>query len=49
MRVNDEVEQTVAEGDGPVNALDGALRKALMRFYPEIAQGFPDRLPRPYP
>ena len=24
-----EIEQTVAEGDGPVNALDGALRKAL--------------------
>jgi 2-isopropylmalate synthase len=28
---------TVAEGDGPVNALDGALRKALVSFYPEIA------------
>ena len=37
VRVNGEIEQTVAEGDGPVNALDGALRKALMRFYPEIA------------
>ncbi|NQU38676.1 MAG: citramalate synthase [Lentisphaerae bacterium] len=37
VRVNGEVEQTVAEGDGPVNALDGALRKALTRFYPEIA------------
>jgi 2-isopropylmalate synthase len=32
-----EVEHTVAEGDGPVNALDGALRKALRPFYPEIA------------
>jgi len=30
---------TVAEGDGPVHALDGALRKALMEFYPdELAQ-----------
>ena len=38
VRVNDEVEQTVAEGDGPVNALDSALRKALTRFYPAIAK-----------
>ncbi len=38
VRVKDEVEQTVAEGDGPVNALDSALRKALTRFYPEIAK-----------
>lgn len=37
VRVKEDIEQTVAEGDGPVNALDGALRKALMRFYPEIA------------
>jgi 2-isopropylmalate synthase len=27
---------TVAEGDGPVNALDGALRSALLKFYPEL-------------
>jgi len=27
---------TVAEGDGPVNALDAALRKALLGFYPEL-------------
>jgi 2-isopropylmalate synthase len=40
VRVEDKVEQTVAEGDGPVNALDKALRKALMRFYPEIAKVF---------
>jgi 2-isopropylmalate synthase len=26
----------VAEGDGPVHALDGALRKALLEFYPEV-------------
>ncbi|MDI6774160.1 MAG: citramalate synthase [Verrucomicrobiota bacterium] len=38
VRVKDEIAQTVAEGDGPVNALDGALRGALARFYPEIAQ-----------
>jgi 2-isopropylmalate synthase len=38
VRVKGEVEQTVAEGDGPVNALDRALRKALQRFYPEIAK-----------
>jgi len=38
VRVQDQVELTVAEGDGPVNALDGALRKALCRFYPEIMQ-----------
>jgi 2-isopropylmalate synthase len=28
--------QTVAEGDGPVNALDGALRSALVKFYPQL-------------
>ena len=27
---------TVADGDGPVNALDAALRKALRPFYPQI-------------
>jgi 2-isopropylmalate synthase len=36
VRVADEVELTAADGDGPVNALDKALRKALSRFYPEI-------------
>ncbi len=36
--VDGDVEYTVAEGDGPVNALDQALRKALSRFYPAIAQ-----------
>jgi 2-isopropylmalate synthase len=29
---------TVAEGDGPVNALDNALRAALLKFYPSIQQ-----------
>jgi 2-isopropylmalate synthase len=36
--VNGHEEHTVAEGDGPVNALDNALRKALERFYPSVAQ-----------
>jgi 2-isopropylmalate synthase len=31
-------EYTVSEGDGPVNALDAALRKALRSFYPSIDQ-----------
>ena len=31
-----ELEQTAADGNGPVNALDKALRKSLIRFYPEI-------------
>jgi 2-isopropylmalate synthase len=34
--VGDKTELTVAHGDGPVNALDKALRKALIGFYPEI-------------
>ena len=38
MKVGDKTEHTVAEGDGPVNALDAALRKALIRFYPSLAQ-----------
>jgi 2-isopropylmalate synthase len=36
LRVGKENYYTVAEGDGPVNALDGALRKALTPVYPEI-------------
>ncbi len=36
VKVGDEHEITAAEGDGPVNALDSAIRKALHRFYPEI-------------
>lgn len=37
IEVNNEIEHTAADGNGPVNALDSALRKALLRFYPEIA------------
>jgi 2-isopropylmalate synthase len=36
--VGDEVELTAAEGNGPVNALDHALRKALTKFYPQISE-----------
>ncbi len=36
LRVNGTAEYTVAEGDGPVNALDAALRKALRPFYAAI-------------
>jgi 2-isopropylmalate synthase len=34
--VGQEEELTAAEGNGPVNALDNALRKALIKFYPRI-------------
>jgi 2-isopropylmalate synthase len=36
--VGAEHEITAAEGDGPVNALDNALRKALTKFFPEIGE-----------
>ena len=36
LRVNGIEEYTVSEGDGPVHALDAALRKALRPFYPQI-------------
>lgn len=38
LRVNNKPEYTVAEGDGPVNALDKALRKALHQFYPILTE-----------
>lgn len=38
LSVNGVPEYTVAEGDGPVNALDAALRKALRPFYSWIDQ-----------
>ncbi|MDR2613778.1 MAG: citramalate synthase [Candidatus Accumulibacter sp.] len=37
VKVDGEDEITAAEGDGPVHALDRALRKALETFYPELA------------
>jgi 2-isopropylmalate synthase len=36
VKVDGVEEHTAAEGDGPVHALDGALRKALEKFYPEL-------------
>jgi 2-isopropylmalate synthase len=38
VRVGGEVQHTAAEGEGPVNALDLALRKALIPFFPELAE-----------
>jgi len=38
VRVGDRVFHTAAEGNGPVNALDTALRKALVPTYPRLAE-----------
>jgi len=38
VKVGGEVIHTASEGDGPVNALDIALRKALAWFYPGVAR-----------
>ena len=38
VKVGGEIIHTAAEGDGPVNALDRALRKALLQFYPSLSQ-----------
>jgi 2-isopropylmalate synthase len=38
VRVGAELIHTAAEGDGPVNALDAAIRKALLPHYPELAE-----------
>jgi 2-isopropylmalate synthase len=38
VRVGKTVHHTVAEGDGPVNALDGALRSALVKSFPQLKQ-----------
>jgi len=37
VKVDGKTEITAAEGDGPVHALDSALRKALDKFYPELS------------
>jgi 2-isopropylmalate synthase len=37
LRVNGETMHTAAEGNGPVNALDKAMRKALIPHYPALA------------
>lgn len=36
VKLADETVHVAAEGDGPVHALDNALRKALRQFYPEM-------------
>jgi len=38
VKVGGHVEHTAAEGNGPVNALDNALRKALESFYPQLRE-----------
>lgn len=38
LRIKGEKAYVVDEGDGPVNALDAALRKALRPYYPQIDQ-----------
>jgi len=37
VRVGDRQAHTVADGEGPVNALDAALRSALVKFFPRLA------------
>jgi 2-isopropylmalate synthase len=36
LKIGDHIEHMVGEGDGPVNALDDALRKSLENFYPAL-------------
>ncbi len=38
LKVGDRVEHVVGEGDGPVNALDAALRRSLETFYPALRE-----------
>ena len=38
LKVKGVREHTAAEGDGPINALDNALRKALREFYPTLSK-----------
>lgn len=38
IKVGDVLEHTASDGNGPVNALDRALRKALEKFFPEIKE-----------
>ncbi|MDR0454401.1 MAG: citramalate synthase [Deferribacteraceae bacterium] len=37
LSVDSDTEHTAAHGNGPVNALDNAVRKALLKFYPSLA------------
>jgi len=36
VKVGGKIEHTAADGNGPVNALDSAMRKALISFYPQV-------------
>lgn len=36
IEVSGKTELSCADGNGPINALDGALRKALLAFYPQV-------------
>lgn len=38
LKIKGKEEHTVSEGDGPVNALDNAVRKALKLFYPTLSK-----------
>lgn len=38
LRIGDKLVHTVAEGNGPVNALDKALRKALKDNFPQLSE-----------
>ena len=38
LQIGDKISHQVSEGDGPVNALDAALRKALLPFFPNMAR-----------
>jgi 2-isopropylmalate synthase len=38
IRIGDQVRHEVAEGDGPINALDAAMRKALNGAFPNLAK-----------
>jgi 2-isopropylmalate synthase len=38
VKVGGKIEHTAADGNGPVNALDHALRKALENFYPQLRE-----------
>jgi len=38
VKVDGRIEHTAATGNGPINAIDNALRKALDKFYPELKE-----------
>jgi 2-isopropylmalate synthase len=38
VKVGGQIEHTAATGNGPVNALDNALRKVLEKFYPQLKE-----------